>query len=245
MKAIGEQLGVEVEFNDFAFDGLFGAMQLGQADVAISAISITDERREQVDFSDVYFISQGVALGSDQANQPVIEAASDLQGLRVGVEGGTVYEAWADSELVEQGLLDEADLHVYSDIEMAVRDVKRGLIDVALMDLQPAQVFEQEGGVKILAEDVTVQRFAIAIPKGQNALRRAVNQALSQLQGEKLIFSLAEQYLGVEPERHRACSPANRRAADAYRGAQRRRRPPCPPSRRRPAAPTAWPGWPT
>ncbi|MCB0233917.1 MAG: transporter substrate-binding domain-containing protein, partial [Anaerolineae bacterium] len=50
-------------------------MQLGQADVAISAISETQERREQVDFSDVYFISQGVALGSDQRQLDVTPTA--------------------------------------------------------------------------------------------------------------------------------------------------------------------------
>ena len=197
MKAIGQRLGVEVEFNDFAFDGLFGAMQLGQADVAISAISETQERREQVDFSDVYFISQGVALGSDQRQLDVTPTADNLQGLRVAVEGGTVYESWAHSDLIDQGLLPETNLLVYSDVEQAVKDVQRGLVDVVLMDLQPAQAFVQQGGVAILAEDVTVQRFAIAIPKGQDLLRRAINQALSQLQGEKLIFSLAEQYLNV------------------------------------------------
>ncbi|MEZ4769565.1 MAG: transporter substrate-binding domain-containing protein [Caldilineales bacterium] len=200
MKAIGEQMGVEIEFNDFAFDGLFGALQLGQADVAISAISVTDERRQEVDFSDVYFISQGVALGSDQKQLDVTPTAENLSGLRVAVEGGTVYESWAKSDLVEQGLLPESNLLVYSDVEQAVRDVKRGLVDVVLMDLQPAQAFEEQGGVTILAEDVTVQRFAIALPKGQDGLRRAINNALSKLQGDNLIFGLAEQYLGVSPD---------------------------------------------
>ncbi|MCA9871836.1 MAG: transporter substrate-binding domain-containing protein, partial [Anaerolineae bacterium] len=200
MDAIGEQLGVDVEYNDFAFDGILGALQLGQADAAISAISVTDERREEVDFSDVYFISQGVALGSDQKQLDVTPTAENLSGLRVAVEGGTVYESWAKSDLVDEGLLPESSLLVYSDVEQAVRDVKRGLVDVVLMDLQPAQNFEKQGGVKILAEDVTVQRFAIAVPKGQDALRRAINNALSKLQGENLIFSLAEQYLGVSQD---------------------------------------------
>ncbi len=200
MKAIGEKLGVEVEFNDFAFDGLFGALQIGQADVAISAISETPARRELVDFSDVYFISHGVALGSDQGNLPAIESAEDLRGLRVAVEGGTVFESWAQDELVTPGIVTEADLHVYTDIEKAVKDVQRGLVDVVLLDLQPAQAFAQAGGVKIVAEEMTYQRFAIALPKGQDALRRAVNQALNTLQGEDLIARLAEQYLETKPQ---------------------------------------------
>lgn len=152
MKAIGEKLGVEVEFNDFAFDGLFGALQIGQADAAISAISETPERRELVDFSDVYFISHGVALGSDQANLPVIASVEDLRGLRVAVEGGTIFESWARDELLAPGIVTEADLHVYTDVEKAVKDVQRGLVDVVLLDLQPALAFTQQGGVKIVAE---------------------------------------------------------------------------------------------
>lgn len=56
MQAIGERLGVEVEFNDFAFDGLGHALVLGQIDVAIAAISVTPERQELVDFSDIYYV---------------------------------------------------------------------------------------------------------------------------------------------------------------------------------------------
>ena len=200
MKALGQKLGVEVEFNDFAFDGLLDALQTGQADIAISAIAATEERRARVDFSDVYFISHGVALANAVAPQNSIASPEDLRGLRVAVEGGTVFESWAESNLVEPGIIPQADLHVYSDVEQAVKDVQRGLVDVVLLDLQPAQVFVQQGGVKIVGEDVALERFAIALPKGQDGLRRAVNQALQQAQSENLIFTLAEQYLDAQPQ---------------------------------------------
>ncbi len=87
---------------------------------------------------------------------------------------------------------------MYTDVEQGIKDVQRGLVDVVLLDLQPAQAFEKQGGVKIVGEDVTVQRFAIALPKGQDALRRAVNKALAELQGQNLIFTLAEQYLDAQ-----------------------------------------------
>ncbi len=66
MKAIGEKLGVEVEFNDFAFDGLGNALQLGQIDAAIAAISVTPERQELVDFSDVYYVGADALLVAEQ-----------------------------------------------------------------------------------------------------------------------------------------------------------------------------------
>ena len=173
---------------------------MGQADVAISAIAATEERRELVDFSDVYFISHGVALADAQAPFDALANLEALAGQRIAVEGGTVFESWAESNLVQPGIVTEADLHVYGDVEQAVRDLQRSLVDVVLLDLQPAEAFVQQGGVKIVGEDVALERFAIALPKGQDALRRVVNKTLSELQGENLIFTLAEQYLGVQPD---------------------------------------------
>ena len=53
-EALGQQMGVTVQFKDFAFDGLLDAMRLGQIDAAIGAISVTPERQQLVDFSNVY-----------------------------------------------------------------------------------------------------------------------------------------------------------------------------------------------
>ncbi|MCJ7511591.1 MAG: transporter substrate-binding domain-containing protein, partial [Anaerolineales bacterium] len=56
IKAIGQKIGVPIEMNDFAFDGLGAALQIGQIDAAIAAISVTDERLAVVDFSNVYYV---------------------------------------------------------------------------------------------------------------------------------------------------------------------------------------------
>ena len=56
MDEIGRRLGVQVEYQDFAFDGLGGALQLGQVDAVIAAISVMPEREAVVDFSNVYFV---------------------------------------------------------------------------------------------------------------------------------------------------------------------------------------------
>lgn len=61
-RAIGAALGVEVEFRDYAFDGLLNAVVLGQVDAAIGAISVTPERKQLVDFTNLYYIGNSVAL---------------------------------------------------------------------------------------------------------------------------------------------------------------------------------------
>ena len=64
-KAIGEQLGLEVQFKDYAFDGLVDAVHLGAVDGGIAAISVTPDRQQQVDFSNLYYIGNSVAMASD------------------------------------------------------------------------------------------------------------------------------------------------------------------------------------
>lgn len=198
MQAIGQRLGVAIEFNDFAFDGLGPALVLGQLDVAIAAISVTPERQQLVDFSNVYYVGEDAVLVP--ADSPVrIASSQDLANLRVAVQRGSVYETYVRQTLVAPGLLPEGNLLLYADIEQAVTDLRRGLADAAMLDLVPAQRFAGQGGVRIAAQGFNRQRLAIALPKGETALRRAINDALAALQAEGLVARLAAQHLALDP----------------------------------------------
>ena len=200
MNEIGKKLGVDVEFNDLAFDGLGGALTLGQIDAAISAISVTPAREEQVDFSNIYYVGASAALASSSWAKGQITTAQELGDLRVGVQGGTVYQSFAQNELIDKGLLPEANLHIYTDVSQAVKDLKAGRIQVVLLDMSPAKEFEREGGVKVVGEGVQEQDFAIAVPLNQVPLRRVLNRALSDLRNEGVIDQLAKDYLGIESD---------------------------------------------
>lgn len=199
MRAIGEKLGVQVEFKDFAFDGLGSALQLGQIDAAISAISVTDQRAQQVDFSNVYYVGADALLVAENSPLTSLTIDDDLSDLRLAVQSGTVYESFADQELVEAGLLPEDNLHAYTDIEQAVRDLQRGRVDAVLMDRQPALAFEANGGVRNIGQGLNPQNFAVAVALGQDPLRRVINQALEQLGQEGVIEDLVVEYLKLPP----------------------------------------------
>ncbi len=200
MNAIGERLGVEVEFNDFAFDGLGQALVLGQIDTAIAAITITPERQELVDFSDVYYVGADALLVAENSPLTQLTKDDDLTDLRLAVQSGSVYESFADQELVETGLMPVENLHVYTDIEQAVNDLRRGRVDAVLLDRQPALAFVAQGGLRNIGEGLHPQNFAIAIALGQDPLRRVINQALSQLQNDGVVDDLIKQYLDIEAE---------------------------------------------
>jgi len=84
--AIGEKLGVKVDLNDFAFDGLPTAVAIGQADVAIAALSVTPDRQAIADFSNVYYVGDDAVLSRPEADPEKIKDAAALANVRLGVQ---------------------------------------------------------------------------------------------------------------------------------------------------------------
>jgi len=200
IKEVAAKLGVGIEIADFAFDGLSSAVQVGQIDAAIAAISVTEERQALVDFSNVYFSGVGVALAVDSSGYESVDTPQEMTGLRVGVQKGTVYENWGQDELVNTGLISADQFFVYAKPEHAMSDLSLDRLDIVLMDKQPALEYVAAGGVKIVGEGVNPQVFAIAIPNGATELQAQLNQALTELQNEGVTSKLALDYLGVVVE---------------------------------------------
>jgi polar amino acid transport system substrate-binding protein len=199
MRAVAGRLGVQPDFRDMAFDGLGGALVLGQIDSAIAAISVTPEREEQVDFSNIYYVSEDGILARQDSPINSVQSAADMRGLRIGVERGTVYETWLQTNLVDTGLTASNNIFAYERIDDAVRDLREERVDLVMMDLPVAQQYLSQGGLKLVGQGLNQQRFAIALQQGATALQIQINNALTQLQNEGVIAALAQQYLGVDP----------------------------------------------
>jgi ABC-type amino acid transport substrate-binding protein/heat shock protein HslJ len=199
IQEIGKQLGVKVEIKDYAFDGLFNALQLGAIDAAISAISVTPDREKYVDFTNVYYVGKTGVLASADSAITSITKVEQLADKTVGVQTGSVYETYLENTLVATKLMPAKNLVSYPDIGQAVKDLQRNRLDLVVLDYQPAQSFVEQGGVKLVGQDLNPQSFAIAFPKGADSLRRVLNQALSQLVASGAYDSLAQTYLGLTP----------------------------------------------
>jgi polar amino acid transport system substrate-binding protein len=197
---IGKQLGVKVEIQDYAFDGLYNALQLGSIDAAISAISVTPDRQQYVDFTNIYYVGADGVLANAQSPISSITVLEQMADKTVGVQTGSVYEQDLTETLVATKLMPARNLHSYPDIEQAVRDLQRNRIDLVLLDYKPAQSFVQQGGVKLVGEGLDPQSFAIAIPKGADSLRRVLNTAISGAISSGAYAALAETYLGLKPD---------------------------------------------
>ncbi len=200
IREIGNKLGVQVQITDYAFEGLGGALQTGQADVAIAAISTTVARGEYVDFSNIYYVGKDGILARADSGIDRIDQVIQFSGKRVGVQKNSVYQSWAQTYLVDTKVIPQENLYWYAEPEHAVNDLKLGRLDVVIMDLQPAIQTLSDPALKLVGEGLDQQRLAIALPKGADTLKAQIDQALLTLQNEGRVTQLALTYLGVRPE---------------------------------------------
>jgi polar amino acid transport system substrate-binding protein len=196
MQKIGEKLGLPVEFNDFAFDGLGSVLQIGQVDVAVAAISVTPDRYNTVDFSNLYYISTDAALAPADSTL-VVKAAADLADKKVGVQKGTVYEAWAnENHAATSG--SGGGVFAYENADEMIAALKAKQIDVVLLGKQPALSAQSAGGVKIVGESFAQQQYALALPKNSPTLKAKINEALNSLAQDGTLLMLTKLYLNEE-----------------------------------------------
>lgn len=199
IQEIGRRLGLAVEIRDYAFDGLGNALNTGQIDVAIAAITVTDSRATVVDFSTPYFASEDALIAAATSSINSVDSVEQVSALRVGVERGTVYEKWLQTNLVDTGQMPQENLLVYQSAEHAVSDLQQGRVELVAFDLQPAQVAASQGGVKIVAQGLNQQQFAIAVNKGQAEWLNQINAMLTQMQNDGTLTNLIAQYTNIEP----------------------------------------------
>ena len=195
---LGEALNLEVELVDFAFEGLPAALQNGQIDAAIAAISVTPERQEIVDFTNVYFTGQDEILARQNSGVPTIVSPPQLAQYRVGAQRGSVYATWVQETLIDGGLMPQNNLLLYDKASEAVRDLRQSRNDLVILDKLAADEYIITGGVVSVGRGLNRQLFAIALPKGANVLQSQLNETLITLQNNGTIARLTETYLDLQ-----------------------------------------------
>jgi polar amino acid transport system substrate-binding protein len=199
MDEIAKRLGLQVSYMDVPFDGLTGALQLGQIDAAIAAISITPERASSADFTSIYYIGEDGLLARQDSNITQIQSANDMAKMQIGVQRGSVYETWLTTSLVNTGKMPIGNLFAYTQISQALGDLRANRLHVVIMDYLPAQEALKQGGVKLVGHGLVKQNYAIQVRKGSFSLQTNLNQVLAQMQVDGTVTKLAQQYLGVIP----------------------------------------------
>lgn len=198
MQEIGDRLGVRVEFHDMAFDGLGNALQLGQIDAAIAAISVSPERAAMFGFSNIYLVSQDAIITKEDSPINQITAIGQLADKKVGVQKGTIYEKWLTDNLVTPGMMPAENLFTFTHVNLAIDALLNGSIDVVVMDYIPAQDLTKTNTLKIVGQNLNPQQYAVGLNKPALQLQTKINEALTQLQNEGKVNQLAQQYLDMQ-----------------------------------------------
>lgn len=193
IKEIGRRIGLEVQIQPAAFDTIIQALNAGKYDCVISAMTITNERKQQVDFSDPYIDSNqslAVRKGSD------IRKLEDLKGKVVGVQRGTTGELKAQ-ELKEQYGIKE--IKSYDDTLMAFEDLKAGRVDAIVNDLPvTAYLVKKDPVFEIVAEIPTGEQYGIAVRKDSKELLEAINKALREMREDGTYDKIYEKWFGTK-----------------------------------------------
>ncbi|MGM0766584.1 MAG: transporter substrate-binding domain-containing protein [Pseudomonadota bacterium] len=192
---VAERAGFDYELNTMDFNGIIPALQTGNVDIAIAGITITDERKEIVDFSDPYYDS-GLRI-LVRADNDDVQAMSDLEGKKVGTKiGSTSYD------YLTKTLDDNDGVTPYpgsSDMYMALMSRS---VDAVFYDAPNVGYFAStkgEGKVKTVGELYEGQQYGIALKKGSEWVDE-VNDALESIREDGTYKEIYEKWFGEMPE---------------------------------------------
>lgn len=198
---IAKGLDLELAVKDADFSGLQSGLALnsGQCDLVASAMTITDDRKKNLGFSDGYYDSLQSLLvpeGSD------IKGIGDLNGKKVGVQQATSGEKYAQENAEGAQLV-----ALPSNAEM-VQAIKAGQVDALLQDLPVNVDNAKAGGYQVVEEFDTGETYGLATKKDNQALLDAVNAELSEMRDNGTYDEFYDKYFTVEGEGEGEESPA-------------------------------------
>ncbi len=188
---IAEKAGKTLEVSDMEFDGLIAAVSTGKVDMAVAGMTVTEERKQNVDFSDTYYVAEQVIVVAED-NTDITNAESLKDGKKVGVVLGYT----ADSIVTEDLALDDANIVRANRGIDVVQDVKNGKLDAVVIDSYTGKKLAEANGLKVIEdpEAFTAEEYAIAVKKGNTELLDVINETLAEMKESGEIEELAASY---------------------------------------------------
>ena len=188
-KAIAEKLGLELQVDDMEFDAALLSVQQGKADIAMAGITVTDERKAVMAFSDSYATGiQSIIVpeGSD------IASPDDLAGKKIGTQRGTTGYIYCTDDFGEDSVV------AYDNGLTAVQALNNGQVDAVVIDNAPAKEYVAANpGLKVLETSYAEEDYAIGMAKG-SSLEDAVNAALEELKADGTLQSIVDKYITAD-----------------------------------------------
>ena len=193
---IAQKLGLELVVDDMEFGSVITSVQGGKSDIAMAGLTVTEERKQNVDFTESYAMGvQVIIVPEDSDIATVDDLANDKM---IGVQDGTTGYIYCSAP-VDEGGYGEDHVTSYPNGAMAIEALKGGKVDAVVIDNEPAKAFVAANeGLKILDTEYIVENYAIGISKDNNGLRDAVNDALKELIADGSVQLIVDKYITAE-----------------------------------------------
>lgn len=188
--AVAEELGLKLEIKDMEFDSLIPAVKAGSIDIAFAGMTVNDERKESVDFSDTYAKGVQVIIVTEDSK---IASPDDLEGKKIGVQAGTTGDTYCTDDFGQENVKQ------FNNGALAVTALTQGQVDCVIIDNEPAKNFVKSNkGLKILETSYADEDYAAAVSKENNELLKKVNEAMKTLKDNGKIDEIISKYIKAE-----------------------------------------------
>jgi len=185
--ALGREWGVEVDFENITFDGLYDALKVERVDIIISALPYDPLLTQDVAYSYSYFDAGQVLV---VRNETAMAKVEDLNGRRVGLELGSMGDL--EARRLEQRMVLER--KAYSTAQEALEAVREEKVDGAIVDAVSAYQFMREQGGLRIVQQVTEEPYVIAVPMKASILLGKVNGAIIKWRETGFLEELRERW---------------------------------------------------
>lgn len=198
MYAIGEEIGYEIQFNNMEFKSLLGAVNTGGLDAVISGMTITEDRKQSVNFTDPYFSANQYMIVRIENDS--IQKLEDLNGKRIAAQEGTTGELMATPGKDNLIITDpNTVVKRFKKGTDAILELKNGGVDAVIIDESPAKKFVASNAedlkyISVEGDNIAVEEYGIAIKKGNEELVALLNEGLAAVREKGIYDELIEKY---------------------------------------------------
>ena len=187
---IAKKLGLELEIADVEFNSIIPGVQSKKYDMGMAGMTVTDERKEKVSFSDSYATGVQVVIVAENSE---IKSIDDLEGKKIGVQEATTGDIYASDDYGEENVVK------YANGNLAVEGLKGGKVDCVIIDNEPAKAYVAANeGLKILDTAYAEEDYAISFNKDNTELQKKVNEALKELIADGSVQKIIDKYINAE-----------------------------------------------
>ena len=191
--AIAKKLGKKLKIEDVSFDSIIAGVQNDKYDFGMAGMTVTDERKKNVDFTESYAKAVQVVIVKEDSDIKSIDDISSKN--KIGVQQGTTGDIYA-SDTVENGGYGEDAVMKYNSGPDAVQALLSDKVDCVIIDNEPAKAYVAANqGLKILDSSFADEEYAICVKKGNSQLKNDINKALKELKDDGTIDKIVSKYI--------------------------------------------------